>query len=68
MKSNLGIGITGMAEDSKESLKDAGLVYISICSAAGVSTQKFNFLGNRQYIRLTTLEKSLEMLASVLDG
>lgn len=65
MKSDFGVGITGITEASKS----AGLVYVSICNeGSGPQTEEFHFTGDRENVRLQTLKKATEMLASALNG
>lgn len=68
MKSDLGIGITGMAEAAQNSPKEAGLIYISIEGSNGNVTEKCNFLGDRHTVRTATLEKAIEMIRVSIDA
>lgn len=61
------ISITGLADIGGESAeKPVGLVYIATASkTSGLDVQRFIFDGTRDQIRLSAVEKGLEMLISV---
>ncbi|MFA4889462.1 MAG: CinA family protein [Candidatus Omnitrophota bacterium] len=66
-KTNLGIGITGIAGPSGGTPgKPAGTVFIAVSSSRKTLCGKFFFLGNRDNIRSQAALKSLELLRRLL--
>jgi PncC family amidohydrolase len=61
--SQIAIAITGIAgPDGETKRKPVGLVYIGICQNKKTSVKKFNFSGNRQEIRLKSIEAALKII------
>ena len=68
-KTNLSLAVTGVAgPGGGTSLKPVGLVFIACASedAGDTKCQKFNFPGNREEIRLATVEQAILLGLEVL--
>jgi len=66
-KVNVALSITGIAGPTggtKE--KKVGTVYIGIKSKKGIIINKFNFKGNRENIRLASVEKAINMISLII--
>lgn len=62
-KSALGLSVTGIAgPGGGTEKKPVGLVYAALASAAGVKTEEFRFLGNREQIRMRASQMALDMV------
>lgn len=68
-KSDLGLSVTGIAgPDGGSEEKPVGTVFISLAAPDGCWTKRFQFDGNRGYIRILTVSTALEWLKSYLIG
>ena len=66
-KVNIALSITGIAGPTGQTKnKKVGLVYIGIKSKKGIQTNEFNFKGNREKIRLASVEKAIDLISSVI--
>ena len=66
-KVNIVVSITGIAGPTGETKnKKIGLVYIGIKSKKGIQINEFDFKGNREKIRLVSVEKAIDMISSVI--
>ena len=66
-KVNIALSITGIAGPTgKTKGKKIGLVYIGIKSKKGIQINEFDFKGNREKIRLVSVEKAIDMISSVI--
>ena len=61
------MSITGIAGPTgQKKNKKVGLVYIGIKSKKGIQINEFDFKGNREKIRLVSVEKAIDMISSVI--
>ena len=66
-KINIALSITGIAGPTGHTKnKKIGLVYIGIKSKKGIDINEFDFKGNREKIRLASVEKAIDLLNSVI--
>ena len=66
-KTNIALSITGIAGPTGQTKnKKIGLVYIGIKSKKGIQINEFDFKGNREKIRLVSVEKAIDMISSVI--
>ena len=66
-KINIALSITGIAGPSGQTKnKKVGLVYVGIKSKKGIQINEFDFKGNREKIRLVSVEKAIDMISSVI--
>ena len=66
-KINIALSITGIAGPTGHTKnKKIGLVYIGIKSKKGIDINEFYFKGNREKIRLASVEKAIDLLNSVI--
>jgi PncC family amidohydrolase len=66
-KVNIVLSITGIAGPTGQTKgKKIGLVYIGIKSKKGIQINKFGFKGNREKIRLASVEKAIDLISSVI--
>ena len=66
-KINIALSITGIAGPTGQTKnKKIGLVYIGIKSKKGIDVNEFNFKGNREKIRIASVEKSIDLLNSFI--
>ena len=66
-KINIALSITGIAGPTGYTKnKKVGLVYIGIKSKKGIDVNEFNFKGNREKIRLASVEKAIDLLNSFI--
>ena len=66
-KINIALSITGIAGPTGQTKnKKVGLIYIGIKSKKGIDINKFNFKGNREKIRLASVEKAIDLISSVI--
>ena len=66
-KINIAISITGIAGPTGQTKnKKVGLVYIGIKSKKGIQINEFGFKGNREKIRLASVEKAIDLISSVI--
>ena len=66
-KSSIVLSITGIAGPSgKTKTKAIGLVFIGIKGKKGTFVNKFNFKGNREKIRLLSVEKAIDLIQSII--
>ena len=66
-KINIALSITGIAGPKGHTKnKKIGLVYIGIKSKKGIDINEFDFKGNREKIRLASVEKAIDLLNSVI--
>jgi len=66
-KINIALSITGIAGPTGHTNnKKVGLVYIGIKSKKGIDVNEFNFKGNREKIRIASVEKSIDLLNSFI--
>lgn len=68
-RSDLGLSVTGIAGPTggtKE--KPVGLVYMSLASPEGNKTDEYNFLGNREQVRMRAAQMALDMVRRYLIG
>ena len=66
-KINIAVSITGIAGPTGQTKdKKIGLVYIGIKSKKGTNVNEFNFKGDRKKIRLNSVEKSIDLIFSVI--
>jgi len=66
-KANIALSITGIAGPTgQKKNKKVGLVYIGIKSKKGIQINEFDFKGNREKIRLVSVEKAIDMISSVI--
>jgi len=66
-KINIALSITGIAGPTGQTKnKKVGLVYIGIKSKKGIQINEFDFKGNREKIRLVSVEKAIDMISSVI--
>ena len=66
-KVNIALSITGIAGPSGQTKKKkVGLVYIGIKSKKGINVNEFHFKGNREKIRLVSVEKAIDMISSFI--
>ena len=62
-KVDIAVSITGIAGPTGQTKnKKIGLVYIGIKSRKGIDINKFNFNGNREKIRLDSVEKAIDLI------
>jgi nicotinamide-nucleotide amidase len=67
--SSYALSVTGVAgPDGGSESKPVGSVYIAIADDAGVYTEHRRFLGDRQRIRLFTVQMALDLLRRRLTG
>ena len=66
-KAQINVSITGIAGPTGHTKnKKIGLVYIGIKSKKGIDVNEFYFKGNREKIRLASVEKAIDLLNSVI--
>ena len=66
-KVNVALSITGIAGPTGQTKnKKVGLVYIGIKSKKGIQINEFGFKGNREKIRLASVEKAIDLISSVI--
>ena len=66
-KANVALSITGIAGPTGQTKnKKVGLVYVGIKSKKGIQINEFDFKGNREKIRLVSVEKAIDMISSVI--
>ena len=66
-KVNIALSITGIAGPTGQTKsKKIGLVYIGIKSKKGIQINEFGFKGNREKIRLASVEKAIDLIISVI--
>ena len=66
-KANIVLSITGIAGPTGQTKgKKIGLVYIGIKSKKGIEINEFSFKGNREKIRLASVEKAIDLISSVI--
>ena len=66
-KVNIVLSITGIAGPTGQTNgKKIGLVYIGIKSKKGIEINEFSFKGNREKIRLGSVEKAIDLLNSFI--
>ena len=66
-KINIAVSITGIAGPTGQTKdKKIGLVYIGIKSKKGIQINEFGFKGNREKIRLASVEKAIDLISSVI--
>ena len=66
-KTNIALSITGIAGPTGQTKnKKVGLVYVGIKSKKGIQINEFDFKGNREKIRLVSVEKAIDMISSVI--
>ena len=66
-KVNIALSITGITGPSGQTKKKkVGLVYIGIKSKKGINVNEFHFKGNREKIRLVSVEKAIDMISSFI--
>ena len=66
-KVNIALSITGIAGPSGQTKKKkVGLVYIGIKGKKGINVNEFHFKGNREKIRLVSVEKAIDMISSFI--
>ena len=66
-KVNIALSITGIAGPTGQTKsKKIGLVYIGIKSKKGIQINEFGFKGNREKIRLVSVEKAIDMISSFI--
>ena len=66
-KVNIALSITGIAGPTGQTKnKKIGLVYIGIKSKKGIQINEFGFKGNREKIRLASVEKAIDLISSVI--
>ena len=66
-KINIALSITGIAGPTGHTKnKKIGLVFIGIKSKKGIDINEFDFKGNREKIRLASVEKAIDLLNSVI--
>lgn len=69
MGSDLAISITGIAgPDSDDTVKPVGLVYIGLACEEGVQVECCHFSGDRDSIRIQSVQAALELLKRYLEG
>ena len=63
------VAVTGIAgPGGGTSTKPVGLVYISVASESGVTVTENHFSGDREAVRLQTVEKALTLLLEAVRG
>ena len=68
-KCNLSISVTGIAgPNGATKHKPIGLTYIAIKSKRISFCKKFIFLGDRNKIRLATVEKTISIISQIISG
>ena len=68
LRVNYAVAVTGIAGPGGGSVqKPIGLVYISTASQNGVIVTENHFSGNREEVRLQTVEKALSMLIDTIE-
>jgi len=66
-RTSLGLSATGIAgPGGGTEKKPVGLVYVGLASPSGVTTEKFQFLGNREQIRMRASQMALDMVRRYL--
>ena len=66
-KVNRALSITGIAGPTGQTKeKKIGLVYIGIKNTKRIEVNEFNFKGNREKIRLASVEKAIDLISSVI--
>jgi len=66
-KVNIALSITGIAGPTGQTKdKKIGLVYIGIKNTKRIEVNEFNFKGNREKIRLASVEKAIDLISSVI--
>jgi len=66
-KVNVALSITGIAGPTGQTKnKKVGLVYIGIKSKKGIDVNEFSFKGNREKIRLASVEKAIDLISLVI--
>ena len=66
-KINIALSITGIAGPTGQTKeKKIGLVYIGIKTKKGIDVNEFNFKGDRTKIRFNSLEKSIDLIFSII--
>lgn len=66
-KADISVAITGIAGPNSDSTsKPVGLVYITTSSKVKIQSRKFNFAGNRNQIRESSLISVLSMLENAI--
>ena len=66
-KVNIALSITGIAGPTGQTKeKKIGLVYIGIKTKKGIDVNEFNFKGDRTKIRFNSLEKSIDLIFSII--
>ncbi len=68
LQADYGIGATGVAGPGGQNDREVGEVFIAVASEAGVSAKRYEFDGNRDEIRITTVTTALADLVDVLNG
>ncbi len=67
-KADISVAITGIAGPNSDSTsKPVGLVYIAISSKSKIQIRKFNFFGNRNQVRESSLIAALSMLENAIQ-
>jgi nicotinamide-nucleotide amidase len=67
-KADIGVGITGIAgPDGGSEEKAVGTVYIACASSYGVYCERFEFMGNREMVRLQAAYRALAILKKTLN-
>lgn len=63
LKADIGISFTGVAGPDEEEGKQAGTVYIALCTISGeIEAQYCHFSGDREAVRRRAIKKGMEML------
>ena len=68
LRSQLGVGITGVAGPGSSCRKPAGLVYVAVASARGTRVERLDSDLGRQGNRLAAVDLALSMLAEELSA
>ncbi|TVR61744.1 MAG: nicotinamide-nucleotide amidohydrolase family protein [Spirochaetaceae bacterium] len=69
MKSDLGVGITGVAgPDGGSPLKPVGLVFIAVSIHGLIDARRCLFTGDRVAVRASAVETALQMLLAAVDS
>ncbi len=69
MKSDLGVGITGVAgPDGGTPSKPVGLVFIAVSRHGSIDVRRCLFTGDRAAVRATAVETALQMLVGAVES
>ncbi len=69
LSSDVGVAITGIAGPTGGTAKKPiGLVYIAVATGKRCKVKRFIFIGGRQTVRKSSVEKAFDMIRDILRG